>query len=285
MQGLLDLTVTEAATAIGFRHGSGFFGRGHQAIELEEVVGLRILWIFHRAGVGGDPHDLFLDFRRLLKHLDRVVVALAHLLAVGAGHPCGRLQHAGLGEREDIAVEVVEGAGEIAADLHMLHLVVADGNGGRVVGQDVGRHQHGVGEEPRVGRQPLGLLFFVGVAPLKKAHRRDRQEQPGEFCDLRHVRLHKQRGPGRVEAEGDEIECRIVDVFPQQLRIADRGQRVQVGNEVVGVAGMLEVDVLPDGTKVVAPVEAARRLDAGEHPQPVRLLGGGLGGGHDSLLR
>jgi hypothetical protein len=50
----------------------------------------------------------------------------------------------------------------------------------------------------------------------------------------------------------------------QDPPIADRGQGVQVGNEIEGtVALALQVNVLPDRTKVIAPMKAAGRLNAG----------------------
>ncbi len=51
-----------------------------------------------------------------------------------------------LREYENVAELVVEAAGQIAADLDVLHLVLAHRHDVAVVGQDVGRLQDGIGE-------------------------------------------------------------------------------------------------------------------------------------------
>ena len=82
---------------------------------------------------------------------------------------------------------MVEGSGEIAADLDMLHLIVTHRNGGRIVGEDVCCHQHWVGKQARVGRQPFGLFLLVGVTAFQQPHRSHGEQQPGQFSDLRNV--------------------------------------------------------------------------------------------------
>ena len=64
------------------------------------------------------------------------------------------------------------------------------------------------------------------------------------------------------------------------LAVADRGQGVQVGDEVEGVVRLaLQFDVLPDRAEVVAPVKSARRLNAGEnaHGEGLGIRDQGLG--------
>ena len=47
--------------------------------------------------------------------------------------------------------------------------------------------------------------------------------------------------------------------------IADGRQGVQIRDEIVSGRLVLQIDVLPDGAEIVAPVEAAGRLNAGEN--------------------
>ena len=119
--------------------------------------------------------------------------------------------------------------------------------------------------KPGVGRQPFGHLVFVGVAAFEQAHRRAGQQQPAQLADLGHVGLHEQRRLVRIEPEGQQVERRVERVLPQLGRIAHRGQRVQVGDEVVRLLVVLQVDVLADGAEVVAPVESAGGLNAAEN--------------------
>ena len=84
--------------------------------------------------------------------------------------------------------------------------------------------------------------------------------------DLRHFGLQEQRRPVRIEAQGQQVQRRVANEASQCLGIAERGQGVQVGNEVKRRIGpVLQVDVLADGAKVVAPVKTAGRLDAGKN--------------------
>jgi hypothetical protein len=53
-------------------------------------------------------------------------------------------------------------------------------------------------------------------------------------------------------------------VLAEALRVVDRRHRVVVHDEVVRLVLPVEVDVLPDGTEVVAEVEPTGGLDAGD---------------------
>ena len=117
---------------------------------------------------------------------------------------------------------------------------------------------------PASAEMPFRDLVFVGYAPLQQSHRRASHQQPTELANFGHVGLHKQRRPRRIDPQCQQIERRIERVLPQHFRLAHCGQRVQIGNEVVRFIAVLQVDVLPDGAEVVAPVESASGLNAGE---------------------
>ncbi len=68
-----------------------------------------------------------------------------------------------------------------------------------------------------------------------------------------------------IQAQGQQIDRRVERQLREQLRVAHRGQRVQIGDEVIGFVFALQIDVLPDGAEIVAPVKSARRLNAGKH--------------------
>ena len=165
-----------------------------------------------------------------------------------------------LGSTNDVAELVVEAAGQVAADFDVLHLVVADRHGVAVVGQDVGRLQHGIREQAGVGGEALRLLVLVGVAALQQAHRRAGHQQPAQLAHLGHVGLHEQRRLVGIEAEGQQIERDVERPLPQLRRVADRGERVQVGDEVERLLVVLQGDVLADRAEVVAPVESGRSV-------------------------
>ena len=66
--------------------------------------------------------------------------------------------NSGSGRAEGLAEGRVEGPGHVLRHLDVLHLVVPDGHVRRVVGQDVGRHQHRVGEQADAGLEPFATL-------------------------------------------------------------------------------------------------------------------------------
>ena len=179
---------------------------------------------------------------------------------------------------------MIEAAGQVAGDLDVLYLVLAHGHDVGVVDEDVGRHEDGIGKQSGVGPNAPGLLVLVGDAALQEAHRCAAEQYPSELAHFRHVGLEKERGPVGIEAQGQQVEGRIADVTPQLLGIADRGQGMQVGDEVEGGIGpVLEVDVLADGAEVVAPVEPPGGLDAGKYAWHREW---GVGGGRsNSFLR
>ena len=179
---------------------------------------LGLLRLLHRPRVGHDPHDLLPQDLRILEDVERVAVALRHLLAVGARHAGGTVEHLRLRHHEGLAEEMIEAGGQVAADLDVLHLILADRHDVGIVHEDVGRHQHGIGEQPGVGRQPLRLLVLVGVAAFEQAHRRAGHQQPAEFGDLRHVGLHEERRPIGIEPQGQQIERGVERVLREPLR-------------------------------------------------------------------
>ena len=134
----------------------------------------------------------------------------------------------------------------------------------RPVDEDVGRHQHRVGEQADGRARCPCDLVLVGVRPLEQAHAGDRREDPGQLGHLGHVRLAEEGRLRGVEAERQVVEGDVADVLAQERGVLDRRQGVVVGDEVEALALVLQRDVLPDGAEVVAEVQLARRLDAGE---------------------
>ena len=137
--------------------------------------------------------------------VDRVADRLGHLLdAVRAQHDRRLGEHRlRLGER--VAVAVVERAHDLARQLEVGGLVLADRHERRLVDDDVGRLQDRVGEQPVVDVVGLvGLLLLVRRRALEPADRRDRAQQPGELGVLGPVALDEQRAALGIEAEGQQ---------------------------------------------------------------------------------
>ena len=167
---------------------------------------------------------------------------------------------------QGLAEALVEAAGDLAHQLDVLALVVADRHLGRLVGEHVGGHQHRVEEERR--RDQLALLrrlvLELGHA-VEVAVGGDRGEQPGQLGVLAHVGLAEEDAALGVEAGGEQDRGRVVEPLAQLGRVVGDRDRVQVDDaEDRRLAAVLALDVLADRADVVAEVLAAGGLDAGE---------------------
>ena len=192
------------------------------------------------------------------------MVALAHLGAVRPGHEGGVRADEGLREFENRPEGLVHFDRDITGHFEMLFLVLADRHDVAVVQEDVRRHEHGVAEECMRGGDAVGDFVFVGVAPLEESHGGDRAEDPGEERDLRDVGLAEEEGFGRVEATGEKVEGHVAGVAAEGVGIMQRGERVEVGDEVKGFALVLQFDRGLHHAEVIPEVQGAGGLDAGK---------------------
>jgi hypothetical protein len=180
-----------------------------------------------------------------------------------------------LGQHQRLPEAGVEALGDLAHQLDVLLLVLADGHLVRLVGQHVGGLEDGIEEQAR-GDQLLllpGLLLEL-VHPAELAVRRDPGEQPGQLGVLVHVRLPEQDAPLRIQARRQQDGGGVVEPRTQVGGVVRDRDRVEVDDAVDGVAPALSLDVLPDGADVVAEVLAPRRLDPGEDAHRAQGTGG-----------
>ena len=164
---------------------------------------------------------------------------------------------------------MVEPDGDVAGELEVLALVVADGHPVGVVEEHVGGHEHRVVEQPDAHRLPSAGFLLELRHPLEFAERGHAVEDPGELGVLRHVALDEQGAALRVEAGGQEEHRRTARRRREVRRIVRKGHRVEVDHAVKGRVGRravaLGVDPLAHGAEVVAEVDLSGRLDSREH--------------------
>ena len=138
-----------------------------------------------------------------LAHLGRRVGQVLDL--ADRGHDVG------LGDGEGRPVAGVEPGGQVAAQLQVLPLVLPDRDPVGLVEQDVGGHQHRVGEQPdgRALRAHLGGLVLELGHPLGLAEPGQAAEDPGELGVLGDLRLQEDRGPlaGRCRRRSSAPRC------------------------------------------------------------------------------
>ena len=162
-------------------------------------------------GVGDRSLELAGDCVRVVEQLDHPGVALGRLghlrrRVLEVHHPRPGFGNDGRREDERLAEAVVEADGDIARDLDVLTLVVADGDFIGVVEQDVGRLQCRVGEQ--AGRDEvaaaLGRLVLELRHPAELAVADVALHQPGQLGVLGHVALHEHGGDIWIEAGGEQ---------------------------------------------------------------------------------
>ena len=70
----------------------------------------------------------------------------------------------------------------------------------------------------------------------------------------------------RIEAQGEVVDRDVAGQLAKARRVVQRGQRVQVGDEVERILGaprlLLQLDVLLDGAVIVAEVKGAGGLNS-----------------------
>ncbi len=161
----------------------------------------------------------------------------------------------------------------------MLPLVLADRDLLGAVEQDVGCHQHRIGEQPDAG--VLGALLRGLVLELRHAtglaEAGHAGQHPRQFDVLGHLALHEQHRPVRVDTDREQLRGGDQHPLAQFLRVLRHGDRVQVRDEVIGVELVLHRHPLLQRTEEVPEVEGVRGgLNAGQHPRPGGRRGGVL---------
>ncbi len=261
-EAFFEVAVAGAAAAeVGFEGVDVGFG-GDEFEEIDDETGVGVFGFFDWGGVGFDAHDFFAEGFFGFEDGDGVVVAFAHFFAIEAGDFGDIFFDAGFGEAEGFAEGVIEFGGDVAGDFDVLFLVLADGDEVTVVDEDVCGHEDGVGEEPVIGGEAASGFVFVAVAVFEHGHGRQGAEDPCEFTDFGDVALAEEGGFGGVEAAGEEVEGEVEDVGAEGFGVLETGERVVVGDEVEGVAFVLEGDGGLHHAEVVAEVQTAGGLDA-----------------------
>ena len=170
---------------------------------------------------------------------------------------------------------VVELLRDVARELEVLLLVLADRHMGGAIDQNVGGHQGRIGVEPDRGVLAVlaGLLLELGHA-VEPAEPRDAVEDPGELGVLGDLALVEDDVLLRIDAAGDEGGGHLADRLRQLGRVLPDRDGVQVDDAIDAVVGLLQLDELHDRAEIVAEMQVAGRLHAGKHALLERHCGG-----------
>ena len=176
--------------------------------------------------------------------------------------PRARLRVLARGDAERLAEARVEALGEVARELEVLALIVADRDEIGLVEQDVARHQDRIREQARRDELLLVALLLELGHPAELAVARDGREQPGRLGVRGDVALREDRRALRIEARGDQHREQVVGRAAERLRVVLDRDRVQVDDAEERLAALLRRRVLTEAADQVAEVLVARRLDA-----------------------
>jgi len=212
------------------------------------------------------------------------LIRLRHLFrSVAQAHHARRgTRDQGLGQRKEQAVieavtadrvdeVVVEFLRDIARQLQMLLLVLANGHVGGAVKQDVGRHQHRivVKTHRRIFAILASLLLELRHA-VEPADAGDAVEDPGKLGVAGDLALVEDDVLLRIDAACDEggrhfpgVPCKLGRPAPYVGRLRDR---MQVDDAIDAIMRLLQFDEVHDRAEVIAEMQIAGRLDARKNP-------------------
>ncbi len=168
-----------------------------------------------------------------------------------------------------LRIEEVEPPCDLSCDLHVRNLILADGNVGGLIHQDVGSHEHGIAEES-VGVEILLLeillLLLVGRDAFEPAQRGHHGEQQVEFGVLRHMRLDEDGRLLGIESGGEPVESHFKDVGldPRGISVIG-GESMPVGDKEKAIVFVLEPGPVLQRSDVVANVQFTCRSHAAEY--------------------
>ncbi len=160
----------------------------------------------------------------------------------------------------------------------MLLLVFAHRHMGRLVEQHVRRLEHGIGVERDRGALAILARFVLELGhAVEPADPCRAVEQPGELAMRGHVALAEQGRFGRIDPGRDQSGGHFADPAAQACRFLVEADRVEIGEEeeAFALALILHPHPVADRAQIIAEVEVARRLDAGDDAHDARLSGSG----------
>ena len=215
--------------------------------------------------IGVHLHHFFPHRLRVVREIDRVGVALRHLSIVEAGKARDRRQQR-LRLDEELPVEVVVATHDLATQLQVRNLILADRHVVRVVNDDVRCLEERISEEPerrQVLLRQLFNLFLVRRNAFEPGNRHRHRQEQVQLGMLRHQRLHEQGAPLRVDAGRNPIRDHVVRVGDDAAGVAVvAGERVPVGDEVEAVVRLLQLGPVLQGSDEMTEVQLPRRAHA-----------------------
>src|SRR5271155_4168956 len=158
----------------------------------------------------------------------------------------------------------------------MLLLVFPDWHVGRLVDENVRRHQHRVGIKTEAGHIAMfpGLLLELRHT-VEPPERRQATEQPSQLSVSGNHALVEDRAAFRVDAGGDIGSSHLARRSAQLGGILGLSERVQVDDAEDALEVVLQLNPVPNGSEIITKMQIAGRLDAGKNTVHLTYIGGG----------
>jgi hypothetical protein len=154
---------------------------------------------------------------------------------------------------------------DVAGELEVLLLVLADRHVGRLVDQDIGRHQHRIGvEADRRGFTVLARLLLELRHAVHPADAGDAVEHPGKLGMRRHHRLVEDDVLGAVDARGEEGRGDLARLARQHPGVHRHRDGVLVDHAVQALVVVLQAGEVADRAEIVAEMQVAGGLYTGK---------------------
>ena len=202
---------------------------------------------------------------RIVREIDRVVQALAHLgLPVGA-HERGHVTDHRVRDGEHLAIVGVEPARDLSRDLHVRLVVLSHRHQVPPRHQDVRCLEHGVADESEGDRLILHVRGTGHILDAWEARdTRERHQHPKEQVHLIygvHRRLKIDRRLPRIDPHGEVVQHHLVDVLPKCVDVfllRARCEHVQVRDQEEALVLVLQPNPVLQRSHVVAQMKLAR---------------------------
>ena len=244
---------------------------GSGAVDREEVRNAGLVVLVKADGglaVGHGALELAHDIFGLVHEEDAAVgVGLGHfVLGIAEAHDArAHLGDERLGELEGIGEGIVEARADVAAELDMLALILADGDEVGLVEQDIGGHEHGIGKQARGDIICMLLRFHFELRHARQlAELRIAAQHPRKLRMLRHVGLDEHDVLLRIEAAGDILRELLQTSAAQIGRNLPDGNGVHIDDTIDALIFVLQCDPVFDRPHIRAERQIAAGLDAGK---------------------
>src|SRR3954469_17996350 len=222
----------------------------------------------HPLGVGVHLHDLLAHGFGIVRQIDRIAVALRHL-AIVESRETRKFGQQRFGFDEQLPVEVVKAANDLATQFEVSDLVFSNGDELGVIDDDVRRLQQRIAEETQRREILLGELLhllLVGRHPFQPRDRNRHREQQEQLRMLRDERLNEQRRPFRIDSRGDPVGRHLVRA---RYDLAGVGvvarQRMPIGNEIEAIVLILKRRPVIQCADKMSEVQLSCRAHARNH--------------------